>query len=91
MLAGLILCVSYTDHVLEHDPNNYFPLPFFKLVSPITSTIITGIFYVYCLACLSGIVKEAVGRDQGPCTPSPVPNFLVFLSLGPWYYPFLIF
>ena len=33
---------------------------------------------MYCLACFSGIFQEAVGRDRGPCTPSPVPSFLFF-------------
>ena len=36
---------------------------------------------MYCLAYLSGIVQEDLGRDQVPCTPSPVPSFLIFFVI----------
>ena len=36
---------------------------------------------MYCLEYLYGVVQEAVGRDQGPCTPSPVPIFPIIFVI----------
>ena len=52
-----------------------------KLVTPITTTILTGICKCVFLAYLSDVFQEAAGGSQGPWSPSPVTGSVSFLVI----------
>ena len=89
MLAGLIQCISYTTHVLEHDTNPSFPPPLSKLVSPITSTIIIiiGKCYVRYTPLTFPMSLRVETRGPGNRLQCQVPD--PSESLGTSYYPFM--
>ena len=73
-MVKLIWCVVNTSHVLKYDPNTSFPFPPSELVTPITSTIITGICMcnVYHISLTSSNMLQVELRYPGHRRRCPV-------------------